>query len=328
MANLPDMASWLEGLGFSLDTQQRLLATIVVLVVFAGGRHAFLKAIDRHVRSDMAIHSWRRGTFYAMWAILALILLRLWIEGLSGLTTFLALVVAGVAVALNQPLQSLAGWSYIVTRRPFVLGDRVEFGDRHGEVVEIRLFTTLLYEIVNGHSGEQTTGRMIHIPNKAILDSTLVNASRGLGMLWNEIPVLITFESDWQRAQALMEEITGEEGERYLSKAKERARKAVREVLIKPGSLTPRVFLTVEESGVLLTARYLIDVRDRRESGDRFWTAILKALADEDSIDLAYPTRRSYVNHIEGKSGAKAPAWPPAPALPLSGPDEVDDDER
>jgi len=33
----------------------------------------------------------------------------------------------------------------------------------------------------------------------------------------------------------------------------------------------------------------------------------------EEGIDFAYPTRRTFVNHIEGKADAKAPAWPPAP---------------
>jgi small-conductance mechanosensitive channel len=329
MVALPDMAGWLrDQVGLSFDVQQRLLATIVVLLVVMGGRRALMRAVDRHVKADEAIHAWRRGSFYVMWTLLVIVLLRLWIDGLSGVGTFLGLLVAGIAVALNQPLQSVAAWTYIVARRPFSIGDRIEVGTRMGEVVDIRLFSTLLYEVRGPLEAEQSTGRIVHIPNKMMLEVTLINASRGLGMLWNEVPVLITFESDWERARALVEEITNGEAERYALKARERARKAVREVLIKPGSLGPRVYLTVRDSGVLLTARYLVDVRDRRESDDRVWTALLQAFGNEDAIDLAYPTRRSFVNHIEGKSGAKAPAWPPAPMAYLGDASEDGPDSR
>lgn len=328
MAGVPDMAGWLQDqVGLSFDVQQRLLATIVVLLVVMGGRRALMRAVDRHVKADEAIHAWRRGSFYVMWTLLGIVLLRLWIDGLSGVGTFLGLLVAGIAVALNQPLQSVAAWTYIVARRPFTIGDRIEIGSRMGEVVDVRLFSTLLYEVKGPLDAEQSTGRIVHIPNKMMLDVTLINVSRGLGMLWHEIPVLITFESNWEQAKEIIEGITREEAERYESKARERARKAVREVLIKPGSLGPRVYLTVRDSGVLLTARYLVDVRDRRESDDRVWTALLRAFGTEDAIDLAYPTRRSFVNHIEGKPDAKAPAWPPAPVVSPVHPSSFDEDE-
>jgi small-conductance mechanosensitive channel len=329
MAGVPDMAGWLQDhLGLSFDIQQRLLATIVVLLVVRGGRRALMRAVDRHVKADEAIHAWRRGSFYVMWTLLVIVLLRLWIDGLSGVGTFLGLLVAGIAVALNQPLQSVAAWTYIVARRPFSIGDRIEVGSRMGEVVDIRLFSTLLYEVRGPLDAEQSTGRIVHVPNKMMLEFTLINASRGLGMLWHEVPVLITFESDWEKAKDIVEGITRHESERYELKARERARKAVREVLIKPGSLGPRVYLTVRDSGVLLTARYLVDVRDRRESDDRVWTALLRAFGEEDTIDMAYPTSRTFVNHIEGKQGAKAPKWPPAPKAYLSDLSEDGPDSR
>jgi len=46
---------------------------------------------------------------------------------------------------------------------------------------------------------------------------------------------------------------------------------------------------------------------------ERLWEYILLVFGSEDGIDFAYPTRRTFVNHIEGKPDAKAPAWPPAP---------------
>ena len=71
--------------------------------------------------------------------------------------------------------------------------------------------------------------------------------------------------------------------------------------------LTPAVYTTVKDSGVLLTVRYLIDPRQRRGSEQAIWEDILKAFAQCDDIDFAYPSQRMYLNLLEGKSNARAP---------------------
>ena len=54
-------------------------------------------------------------------------------------------------------------------------------------------------------------------------------------------------------------------------------------------------------------------LNEGRNPNERLWEHILLVFGSEDGIDFAYPTRRTFVNHIEGKPDAKAPAWPPAP---------------
>jgi hypothetical protein len=59
--------------------------------------------------------------------------------------------------------------------------------------------------------------------------------------------------------------------------------------------LTPTVYVSVRDSGVLLTARYLVESRTRRGVADRLWRAILDALTENPSVALAYPTVRTYL---------------------------------
>lgn len=58
--------------------------------------------------------------------------------------------------------------------------------------------------------------------------------------------------------------------------------------------LTPTVYLTVKESGVLLTGRLLVDARKSRAVDQQAWKAILRAFAEHPDIALAYPTVRTY----------------------------------
>jgi hypothetical protein len=49
--------------------------------------------------------------------------------------------------ALQQPLFSLLGWVYIVSKRPYQVGDRVAIEDSKGDVVEVDFLVTTLWEI-------------------------------------------------------------------------------------------------------------------------------------------------------------------------------------
>jgi small-conductance mechanosensitive channel len=121
----------------------------------------------------------------------------IWVEELLSLSTFLGLVSAGLAIALREPLINLMGWAFIVWRRPFEMGDRIEIGGQAGDVIDMRVFQFTLLEIGNWVDADQSTGRAIHVPNGKVFSESLANYSKGLAYIWNEIPVRVTFESDW-----------------------------------------------------------------------------------------------------------------------------------
>lgn len=69
--------------------------------------------------------------------------------------------------------------------------------------------------------------------------------------------------------------------------------------------LTPFVYNSVQNSGVLLTIRYLCEPQRRRDSGQAIWEDILKEFAGHVDIDFAYPTQRFYNNQLERKGHGK-----------------------
>ena len=134
-----------------------------------------------------------------------------------------------------------------------------------------------------------------------ILSHTLANYTKGFQFIWHEIPVLLTFESDWKKAKAILEEIANRHALHLTADAEKRIKHASRRFIIFYSSLTPAVFTTVRDSGVLLTIRYLISPRKRRISEQGIWEDILTEFAAHRDIDFAYPTQRFYNNITEGK---------------------------
>jgi small-conductance mechanosensitive channel len=259
-------------------------------------------------------YRFRKLSGYLIFFIGALILGRVWFRGFQSLATFLGLVSAGIAIALKDPLSNLAGWLFIVWRRPFEVGDRVQIGEDAGDVIDIRVFQFTLMEIGNWVAADQSTGRVIHIPNGKVFTEALANYSKGFKYIWNEIPVLITFESDWRKAREILLEIGTRHAASMSEVAERRLREAARRFMIFYRKLTPTVYLRVEDCGVLLTVRYLCEPRKRRGTEQAIWEDILLAFEEHDDIDFAYPTTRFYDNRVEGKmgrAGAKGPGAHP-----------------
>ncbi len=133
---------------------------------------------------------------------------------------------------------------------------------------------------------------MVHIPNGLIFTQPLCNYDFGFKYIWHEIPVLITFESDWKKAKDILQNIADENALELTKEVEEEIKKAARKFLIFYSKLTPKVYTSVEDSGVLLTIRYLTDIRTRRGTSEAIWENILDEFAKYDNINLAYPTFR------------------------------------
>ena len=127
--------------------------------------------------------------------------------------------------------------------------------------------------------------------------------------------MLLTFESDWKKAKALLQEIVTEETEGVGQEAERTLKRTSKRFLIHYTRFTPTVYTSVRDSGVLLTIRYLCNPRQRRGTAQAIWERILEELHGHDDIDFAYPTQRVYLNPVEGKAEARAP-WPIAGDAP------------
>lgn len=281
---------------------QSLAIIIAILIV----RWTVMRIVRKRVTDMTRNYHLRRTINYSSGILLLILVGMMWIEGLGNIGTFLGLVSAGVAIALQDPLTNLAGWAFIMTRRPFKVGDRIEIGQFRGDVIDIRLFQVFMLECGNWVQADQSTGRIVMVPNRFVFNHQVASYTRGFDHIWDEIPVLVTFESDWKRAKHILTEIANEYAQSLSAGAQEQIRQAARSYLIYYSNLTPIVYTDVRDSGVMLTIRYLTLPRRRRGSAQQIWEAILERFAEEPNVDLAYPTTRMYRNELEGKPAMRA----------------------
>jgi small-conductance mechanosensitive channel len=225
---------------------------------------------------------------------------------MQALATFFGLLSAGLAIALKDPIADLAAWGYIMWRRPFEVGERIQIGAHAGDVIDLRLFQFTLNEIGNWVDADQSTGRIIHIPNGRVFTEPVANYDKGFKYIWNEVPVVVTFESDWRKAKEILIRIAQKHAEHLTATAEQDLLAASRQYLINYTKLTPIVYTKGVASGVQLTIRYLIEPRRRRGTEHAIWEDILTEFALHADVDLAYHTVRGFNNPLEGKPGVRA----------------------
>ncbi|MFZ0483677.1 MAG: mechanosensitive ion channel domain-containing protein [Desulfobacterales bacterium] len=107
-------------------------------------------------------------------------------------------------------------WFFIMSRKPFKVGDRIEIDQITGDVIDIRIFQFSVVEVGNWIDADQSTGRIVQVPNSKVLREALANYQIGFEYIWHEIPVLITFESDWKKAKGLLQKIANDNVENLL----------------------------------------------------------------------------------------------------------------
>jgi small-conductance mechanosensitive channel len=310
------VAAWLEQrVGITADVGSKIFGTLVVLLVYGVVRRVALKIANRTVEEASSRYQVSKATGYLFGALAVLAIVKIWVQGVTGLATYLGLLSAGLAIALQDPIINLFGWIFIVTRSPFRVGDRIQIGPHAGDVVDIRIFQFTLLEIGNWVHADQSTGRVIHVPNGWVFKNTVANYDRGFSYIWNEIEVVVTFESNWKRAKRELTRIVNDHAEHLTSDAMRAIDEAAERYHIKMSKLTPVVWTDVVDSGVRLTMRYLCKPRDRRASRNEMWEAILEEIVTLDDIDLAYPTTRRVDNRYEGKAHFVTMSMlPPAPS--------------
>ena len=290
-----DFVLWLEkSLGLSPNIQISIFETVLTFILLWTLNRLLVYLLNRSVKNIEHRYQWQKGVGYLISLMGIMIVGRIWLTGMETLVTFLGLLSAGIAIALKDPLMNVAGWVYILARRPFDVGDRIEISGVAGDVIDIRIFEFSILEIGNWVQADQSTGRVLHIPNGVIFTMILGNYTRGFEYIWNELEVLVTFESNWQKAKELLQKIIDELNTEELPKIEQNLREVSQPYLLKVGKLTPIVYTAVESSGVLLTLRYLCEPRQRRSSASDIWEKTLQAFAAEADIQLAYPTQRFY----------------------------------
>ena len=192
------------------------------------------------------------------------------IQALGISAGFLGMIVGW---SLQAPVTGVAAWLMLILKRPFRIGQRVIIAGIKGDVVDITLTHVILDQVGGTIVGEERSGRSILIPNAILFSQTITNYTFEVEYIMSEVPVRITFQSDWEEAEKTLVdaaqqvtadtiEITGEE---------------------------PYIRAELFDAGVLMRLRYRTTPEDYAKDVNDIVKIIYKAFSDNDKVEFCYP---------------------------------------
>jgi small-conductance mechanosensitive channel len=228
------------------------------------------------------------GTILIVVASAALVIL--WARALQHTGTFLGLIGAGLAIALREPLLSIAGRIAIFAGNMYSVGDRIQVEQMSGDVIDVGAFYTRMMEIGNWIGGDQASGRILQVPNSQIFGTAVFNYTQNFSYIWDEVKLPITYQSNLDRATRILLDVGNEYSKEFLQGAEEQVEKMRQYFLMPDLDLRPAVYVKVTSNWVQLNMRYLVDPKKRRAASSFIYTDVFKRVQNSKDISIASET--------------------------------------
>ena len=212
-------------------------------------------------------------------------------DKLGGLTVAFGVAGAGIAFALQEVIASFAGWLAIMFGGFYKSGDRVQLGGIKGDVMDIGVLRTTVMETGQWVDGDLYNGRIVLIANSFVFKEPVFNYSGEFPFLWDEIKIPIKYNSNYDKARRILEEV----GKEVAGDLTEQSRKEwialQHKYRLEDAQTEPMVSLVTNDNWVEFTLRYVVGYKKRRATKTELFTKILTRIeASNGEIKFASAT--------------------------------------
>lgn len=263
----------------------------VVILLIAYILNIFIEnLIRREIKESRERYSIRKAASTVVSILTFGAILAVWFHETTTLVLAFGLLSAGIAIALQDLLRNVAGGLIIFLTTPFRAGDRIQVENDLGDVIDIRIFYTTLMEIKEWVDGDQYSGRIFQIPNSFILNKTVKNYTRDFSFIWDEITIMLTYDSNYKKARDMIKRIAHEVSGSFEETAKNELVTMGEKYLIDPADVEETVYTKITDNWIDLHLRYVVDPRKRRLVRHAMSEKILEEFMREKDIKIASAT--------------------------------------
>jgi small-conductance mechanosensitive channel len=224
---------------------------------------------------------------------MAMVILLGFVSDFSSLATYAGLITAGVAVALQAVILSVAAYFFLVGRYGVRVGDRVTVvynaaNSVTGDVVDIGLVRFYLMELAGSDIEMKPTGRIVVFPNSVLFQTNpLFKQLPGTEYTWREIGLPLNRESDVQLAEKELLALVNKAYAEYqplLEKQHSNIESTVGLTIETPKPYTRMRFIA---TGLEVVVCYPIPLREASTFDDRMVMDVMEILHKNPSLRLA-----------------------------------------
>ncbi|MGP1993160.1 mechanosensitive ion channel family protein [Zobellia laminariae] len=262
----------------------------IIFIVFSIG---FLRKLLKKRISDVTIrYKAQKGVeLVGYFLIFLLILISFTVKSIADYTIIIGLFTAGITFTLQELILSITGSFYIFFVRVYKPGDRIEINGIKGDVIDIDSIYTTLMELGEWVSSDNYSGRIVKISNSFVFKGPIKNYSMDFPFLWDELNIMVTYESDIALAKKIILDDATELLSEYTKNSLTKWKEMVAHYYIEDATLEPTVALKITDNWIEINLRYITDYKRRRITKNQLFERIQQSIvASNGKVVLASTT--------------------------------------
>src|SRR5277367_1160600 len=272
---------------------RRLLIRLIVLaasllLIFAGG------LVWRWLTNRYVTDIRRRGQVMAarrlaIGLMILIVLLLNFSDEIGSAATVVGFAAAGIALALQNVILSVAGYFFLIGRFGIKAGDRVQIGGVTGDVIDIGLVKLSLMELGGTGTHREPTGRVAVFSNAIVFQPSgnFFKQAPGTSFVWNEVRLTLAPDVDYRLAEKRILGAVDEVFARYRDRVMRDYRHLERDLNVMLETPKPQSRLHLSQSGLEIIIRYPAETYTAPQITDEISRRVLDAINREPSLRLA-----------------------------------------
>jgi len=228
-----------------------LVVIIVILVAYTIG----ISLLVSRIREESSKVTAMRIFMTILLGIGALIALAVWIDDPGQFVISLGIVWGAIFIALRDLIQNVVGSLVVLITGIFRIGDRVRIRNITGIVMDISIFRSTLMEL-DEEAGEIPTGEIITIPNGILFREIIVNTSRHLSVVTDEIRITVPFNADLEKAKGILAGVVEKHTRDIESQASAEIDLLSKKKYLPAFKVKPKINMLLSDWGIVLIVTY------------------------------------------------------------------------
>ena len=288
-----DLDRWRQAVAGQYQTELKTLAVRlsvlgIVLFVLIFLAEIWRKAVIRYVHDLRRRYQFLLIRRIILWIAVAIAIAFALASQIGSLATYIGLVTAGVAVALQNVILAMAGYFFLIGRYGVRVGDRVQIGGVTGTVVDIGLFRLHLMEISSPESGREPTGRVVVFPNSIVFQpgASFFKQIPGTNYIWHELTLTLAPDTPYRTAEERLLHAVESVYDKYRDRMERQHRAMIENLNVEVALPRPHTRLRLTKTGIDVLIRFPTEVENAAEMDDAVTRALLQAIEESPRLRL------------------------------------------
>jgi len=288
-----DLLEWRNSIESEYGRVLRSLLTRVAAILIALGfvfvlSEAWRRATYRYVRDARRRRQVMLIRRFVTGSLMVLVIALGFVSEFSSLATFAGFITAGIAVALQTVILSIAAYFFLIGRYGVRVGDRLTIGGVTGDVIEVGLVRLYLMELSGTGIDLYPTGRVVVFSNSVMFQAApFFKQLPGTAYAWHEIAVTLASEVNLAAVEKKLLETVNSVFAKYRHNI-DRQHSVVQRILDTPiAAPVPNARLQFGESGPEFVVRYPVEIQQAGEIDDEVTRKLMDVISGDGEVKSA-----------------------------------------